>query len=168
MSNEEMIQFWGEDSLVKWPRDLLARIDLPNDAKRFLAEVGLPCVSDWTMRFDLTLDQMQQATIEPRCFIIGYDYKCPILLDKQKRGSVISVEHGRNERFVNTDICRFGECLVLYQQYRLAVRAMDDEEKIQNLISNTENAMRAIDPTAFADANDWWAVIIEQMRSGLL
>jgi hypothetical protein len=90
------------------------------------------------------------------------------VLDKQKRGSVISVERGAKERFMNTDIRRFGECLVLYQQYRLAVRTMDGEHKIQNLIAGTENAMRAIDPTAFADPNNWWAVIIEQMQGGSL
>jgi hypothetical protein len=167
MSNEEIVHFWGEDLLVRWPRNLVIEMNLPEGAKRFLAEVGLPREVDWTMRFELTPQELQRSEHDPRQLVIGYDDVAAIGLDKQREGCVVSTGPDGKQRFVNSDVHRFGEFLVLYQRYRLAVRNSDDEGA-QEVIAKTEQEMRASDPTALSDPECWWAVIVEQMRAGLL
>jgi len=168
MLDEEMTHFWGEDSLVRWPPDLIAKTDLPEDAKAFLTGVGLPREADWTARFAMTLDEMRRSVTDPRCVVIGYDTGFPFCLDPRKGGCVVIIETEETKRLVNSDVRRFGECLLLFQRYRLTVRAMDQEGEIQRLISETEGAMRASDPAAFGDPEHYWALVVEQMRAGSL
>lgn len=168
MSNEEITRFWGEDSLVRWPPELLAQTELPEDARNFLAHVGLPRGANWTTRFDLTMEDMRRSLSNSRFLIVGYDDEVPISLDLQRHGRVVSTEPGLGERFVNTDVTRFAECLVLYQRYRLAVRGLFQEKDVRGLVSETEQAIRISDAAALSDPENWWAVVIEQMRAGLL
>lgn len=168
MLDEEIIRFWGEDSLVRWPPDLLDKTDLPEEAKGFLARVGLPRGADWTARFDLTVDEMRRSVANPRYVVVGYDTSFPFCLDPHRGGCVVCIGAGDKEQSVNSDVRTFGECLLLFQRYRLAVRTMDREDEIRRVILETEVAMRASDPTAFSDPENCWARVVEQMREGSL
>lgn len=167
MLDEEIIRFWGNDSLVRWPQDLLAKTDLPEDAKAFLTRVGLPRLVDWTARFDLTSEEMRRSITNPRYVVVGDDTGFPFCLDPRRGGRVVCVDAG-NEQFVNSDVRRFGECLLLFQTYRMTARTMDQEEEIQRLVSKTEESMKASDPAAFSDPENCWAQVVEQMREGSL
>lgn len=166
MTDQQIISFWGEDSLVRWPSDLLAKTGLPEDAKVFLTRVGLPRGADWTARFDLTFDEMRRSVSDPRYVVVGYDTRFPYCLDLHSGGRVICTGAVDKEQFVNSDVRRFGECLLLFQKYRMTGRKMDREEAMQRLTIETEQAMRASDPAAFSDPENCWALVVEQMKEG--
>lgn len=168
MLDGEIVRFWGKGSLVRWPTELLDGTTLPEDARVFLTRVGMPNGADWSARFDLNLDEMRRSVSDPSRLVIGYDTTFPFCLDLQRAGCVVLVEANKRERFVNSDVRKFAECLLLFQKCRLSGRSMDREEEIQRLIAETEGAMRGSDPSAFADSQCYWAVIVELMKEGAL
>src|SRR5262245_55525350 len=119
MTDADIIQFWGEKSLVRWRSDVIAATGLPAEAKRFLVDVGLPCDVDWTMRFNTEGGRLPELADHPGYSIIGRDYVVPICLDEARDGRVVSFSGRGEEEFMNSNVHLFGEFLVLYQQYRL-------------------------------------------------
>jgi hypothetical protein len=59
------------------------------------------------------------------------------------------------------------ECLVYYEQYRRAVGDVSEAEALR-LVGVAEERIRNADPAAFDDPENWWPVIVEQMKDGLL
>ena len=167
MTNEQIIQFWGRDALVRWRPDVLSTTGLPKEAKGFLATVGLPRGVDWTMRFELEMDKITRLKEHPGYYIIGYDDVVPICLDENGNGRVVSVESDGRERFMNSNVQLLGEFLVLYQQYRLAARKLDGEA-IESVITKVEQQMMAHDRASVSGDECVWHIIIEQMKAGLL
>ncbi len=169
MQPEEIIKFWGRDNLKRWPEASLRDVAIPASSKSFLAEVGLPFRVDWTLRFDPEANQLPRLPNKSHYRRIGFDDVVPICLDEQHGGRIVAVERevGGTERYINSSVECFGECLVYYQQYRTSVRGVTEDE-VAKLITTTEERMRKADPTAFGDSNNWWSVILEQMNQGLL
>jgi len=132
-------------------------------------EVGLPIRADWTLRFDAETNHLPKISNRSQYRRIGLDDAVPICLDEQHCGRVVAVEQegGGSERHIDSNVECFGECLVYYQQYRALAR-VSSEDEVQEVIVTTEGRMRMADPSAFDDPNNWWTVIIEQMRQGLL
>jgi hypothetical protein len=118
------------------------------------------------MRFGPVANDVPRLDRHPAYRVIGYDCEAPICLDEEHEGRVVSDPDGY-ERFANASVGLFAEYLVLYQQYRLAARNLD-EEAIQDVIAETERQMATLDPSALAGPECFWAVVIEQMRAGLL
>jgi|WetSurMetagenome_2_1015567.scaffolds.fasta_scaffold17249_2 hypothetical protein len=170
MTTAEVIQFWGKQNLIRWPRAILDSTLLPEEAKAYLAEVGLPLNVDWTMRFDLDARRISRWEKNKAYCIIGYDYLVPICLREDQQGCVVWVEdEGGPERFGNFSVVAFGEFLALYQKYRLAILKLGDNEgSIQKLINETESAMKSVDPVALAGPENVWSTIVEQVRDGML
>jgi hypothetical protein len=165
MTRAEITNFWGRDNLARWSEASLREVAIPDSSKSFLIEVGMPLRADWTLRFDVQANQVARGPNGTHC--VGFDDVVPICIDD--RGQVMAVEEkvGGGVSYINSSIERFGECLVLYQRYRISVLAASEHEA-QNLVSTTENQLRNADPTAFADPNSWWPAIVEQMGHGLL
>src|SRR5215470_10524960 len=165
MTREEMTRFWGRDNLARWSEVSLRNVTIPGSAKSFLVETGMPLRLGLTLRFEIQADQVSRASTTRLC--IGFDDVVPISIDE--RGRVIAEEAkvGRGEKYINSSIECFGECLVYYQQYRISVRAASEDE-VQRLISVVARSLRNTEPTAFADPNNWWPVIVEQINHGLL
>lgn len=166
VSHDEMIRFWGAQALVRWPRRSLDEIGLPEDAKAFLTEVGLPVGIDWTLRLSMPSEEMPRPACSRDHVVIGYDDEVPICLSLRNQGQVVAIDVNRT-RFVNTSVSHFAQCLVHYQRYRLLVRGLDNEEA-SSLIEQTEQAMQSTDSAAFGKADLWWPVIVEQMYAGFL
>ncbi len=169
MSDEEIIGFWGKENLERWSDPRLADWHVPTESKLFLTRVGLPCRGDWTLRFTREPDQPHLPSIGAHHRLIGYDDIVPICLDERTGGRVVALEEsvGGTERFINSRVEQFAQALVLYERYRKRVRGLAEHEA-QDLIAKTSQQLRAVDPAAFSDPNNWWPVIIEQMRHGLL
>jgi hypothetical protein len=167
MERQEIIDFWGKDNLKRWPEASLRDVAIPDSSKSFLTEVGLPFREDWTFLFDPETDYLPQLPNKPSYRQIGLDYVVPMCLDEGKLGRVVWVEEvGRMERYINSSVERFGECLTIYQQCRR--RGPVPENEIQEVVDEMEHQMRTADPSAFDDPDDFWPVIIEQMRDRLL
>jgi hypothetical protein len=169
MTRDEMKRFWGSGNLIRWPRQVLESTHLPEDAKSFLAEVGLPLNVDWTMRFNLDTRQVFRTGKNHTHCIIGFDDTVPICLREDRGGIVVWAEEGGPERFANSSVMALGEFLVLYQTYRTAdLGPAESEDDLTALIDHTEEIMRSKDPRSLAGPENVWSVIVEQMRDGLL
>jgi SUKH-4 immunity protein len=120
---QDFATFWHQSSVVCWEGRALEKISISAESKRFLKEVGLPQLSDWNLRFDTSV-----SWATPHLLSIGFDDPNPICLESGGTPEAVVVReepHGRI-RFINTSVARFGCFLVLYQQYRLQVRDLDE------------------------------------------
>lgn len=97
--------------------------------------------------------------------VIGVDYgtELRVLL---RSGAVYSVdpEGELPVRFVNSSIERLGQFIRISQSY--AGRANDDSG-VANVAGKLKEELAAVNPPAFADPENWWAVVLEQMADGL-
>jgi hypothetical protein len=168
MHKADFIRFWGWDNLRRWSRDGLRDVAIPDSSKSFLAEVGLPRQGGRMMRFGDDAGQLPRLPGRQSYRRIGFDYVVPICLDEERKGCVMEAgkEFGGLDRYINSGVESFAECLVHYQQYRLKGQATGGD--LSDLIVETEQLMRQADPTAFSDEENWWPVVIEQMGYGML
>jgi hypothetical protein len=169
MLSDEVVSFWGKDHLRRWSRASLVAARIPESSKSYLSSVGLPIHETWTLKFDADAEHLPQIPNKPHYRRIGFDDIVPICLDEDRAGQVTAVESeiGGIERFINSSVECFGECLVAYQRYRLDAQ-VSEEAEIENIIDSTEEQMRKADRTAFLNSENWWPLILEQMRQGLL
>jgi SUKH-4 immunity protein len=167
MQKQELLKFWSEGQLKVWDEPTLRGSALPLQTRAFLCEIGLPDGVDWTLRFDN--QQFPQLPGRNQYRVIGHDDVVPICIDLSAGGRLVAVESdvGGGVRYINSDVEHFAECLVYYQQYRIAARTTDESE-IQDVIDSTAEKMKGADPTAFVDPNSYWPVVVEQMNQGLL
>lgn len=153
---------------------MVAATGLPEDAKRFLSEVGLPHDVGWDLLFGPQGGGLPQLEGHPGYYIIGAsrfeEDRRPICLDEARNGRVISIETDSTDLFVNSDVRLFGEFLVLYQKYRHSIGSLDadDEDEHQKAVAETERQMRAVDEPAATRADAWWQLLLEQMNAGFL
>ena len=94
---------------------------------------------------------------------IGNDYGtdlCASLSD----GAVYSIDPQRKlpVRFVNSGIEEFGRFIEVSENFS-AVENTDDKTVARLL----REALTKIDPPAFSNSENWWAVVLEQMAYGL-
>jgi hypothetical protein len=67
-------------------------------------------------------------------------------------------------RFVNSSLQQLRSCIDAHRVYADTVRADDDGAAAAVFAA----AIRGIDAECFADPENWWAVVVEQTRDGLL
>lgn len=129
----------------------------------YLREVGLPVGIDWTLVVTPPLRGTRRPMHDGE-WILAVDGPIPICVEHG--GRIVAAEPA-GKRHVNANVRAFGAFLVLYQEYRMRVRGLD-ESGSQELINDTKVKMRGADPTAMQDPDAYWSVIVEQMRDGML
>ena len=167
-TSRDLGTFWGQAPTVHWDSRTLEKISISVESKRFLTEIGLPQLSDCTLRFETSPSWVTSGLL-----LIGFDGPNPVCLARGDRvDSVILQELGQvTTRFVNRTVAEFGCFLALYQQYRLQAREVDettDGSRIDELINDVERTMRNADESALNSAENYWPLILEQVRAGLL
>ena len=162
-----MIEVFGRNSLKCWKASSLADVNIPLPSKEFLTSNGLPSGVDWTIGFDTEVVGTLGHAAAKGLRILGHDDGTEICLDEHRDGRVVALEPRGNIRFINSSVETFGEFLTIYQSYRMAVRGMS-EDKAVLLVDSIETSMRSVDGEAFGDRENWWPVIVEQMRDGNL
>jgi hypothetical protein len=168
MEYQDIIQFWGENNLFRWTEDDVKDSAIPDSAKRFLVTVGLRCSETWSMRFDLTTSRLPRVPHIMRLRQIGWDCDLvPICID-ETNGFVVSSESddGEDLRFINPTVELFGENLIYYHEYREEVLINETDDN--NIIYLFEEKLKKSDSLSFSNDNNWWPVVIEQIRHGLL
>lgn len=168
MTNVEMLRFWEGHHLRRWPASVVHTMEVSDTDKEFLLDVGFALDLDWNFEFDHDPRRMDSPS---RCWLIGYDDPIPLCIDEATE-AVVALEDalGLSTRFVNTSVRCFGECLVHYATYRRVGRTLDDHDDAaaRSLIDEVSIGIAASDPAALGSAENYWSVIVEQMRYGLL
>jgi len=180
ISAKELKALWGTDSIVVLPPALLADASIPQASKAFLSESGLPHRADLLVTFDIserglqTLSEFAQAgglhapLHGERFYRIGTDGGTQICLAVGS-GEVVAVDVAGQlpDRFVNSTIQQFIGCLGLFRMHSQRIQGLPYDE-IDRMVPAFEESVRSIDPKALAECENWWSVILEQMRDGLL
>lgn len=157
------LAFWG-DTLARWPEKVVSKMGMGEEDGAYLVEIGLPVGVDWTIEISTPANEVRRA--HDGLPILAFDGPMPICVDPNEGGIVIIREEGTT-RLVNSDVRRFGAFLMLYQDYRMRVAELDDVEA-DELIDEIEDRMRTADAGAMETPEDYWSVIVEQMRDGFL
>jgi hypothetical protein len=158
-----VVRFWG-DALVRWPEDVVDRMSLSQPNAEYLRGVGLPVGVEWSFRVAAPHAGESPTMAAGFPAIADHDGVVPICVDP-RTAHVVAIED-ETHRFVNSDIPRFGTFLMLFRNYCLRVKDLD-EEAAQRVIDQVENDMTQIDSAAM-QPESYWPVVVEQMRDGLL
>jgi hypothetical protein len=168
MLREQIVSFWGSLNLRRWPVASLRDASLPDTAKSYLLDPGLPSRVDPTFRFGPEGDQLPRIKDRPNYLRIGFDDDVSICLDEVQAGRVMWLggEFNVLDRYINSDVETYGECLLYFQQGRNASRDLPEEAK-PPIVAAVKEKIRRADSTAFADPENAWAVMFEQIEAGL-
>jgi hypothetical protein len=168
---------WNENqalpnaTFIRFSKGELAGLPLPASSSTFLQNTGLPQVDE-----DLFIHFVPQVGgLRPRTYqgmqyvVIGNDYGNSVVV-RVDDGQIFSVpEEGVDVpvRFVNTDIQSLARFVTIYLQALPHLRIVDDDEA-SRMVDRLEVQFNEVDPQALSDDENWWAVILEQVRYGLL
>jgi hypothetical protein len=156
-------QVWGE--LAPVPPQVARDLGLSEEASEVLANPGLP-VSAEPLFAAVALQRV--ATAEGTVVQFGTDFGTRICL-RPPTGPVQSIPDVQSMlvRFVNADLDSFATFLLETCRARTQFPDLGDDE-IDAMIEVLEQNLLAVDATAFDDPDNWWSVIFEQLRDGLL
>jgi hypothetical protein len=128
----------------------------------------------WTLvkdRLPVSYDPLLLSFYRPRSRIdeyvaFGDDYGTELWC-RLTDGSVNSVDpnRARRTRFVNSGIDQLATFIEVYRAH-VSMEKSDGEAATRARLMRDDLA--AIDPMAFHDSENWWAVALEQVEDGLL
>ncbi len=166
------IQFSAKDR-VRASRAVCQALDVPEDSRFMLGHVGLPraCLGFVTMH--LLGSAISEGLLESLCSKpgilsragrlreIGREEGQPICICSDGSGYIVIVEEMNSRlRFINSSPAMYGGFIARYVRYTLG---LDD-----GFYDSFQEIAREADPLAFEDPDNYWPVIFEQIRDGLL
>lgn len=154
---------WGDP--VRWPAEPVRDLGLSGRAAEVLVRVGLPAAAEPLF----AAGPLRPVLLGPEAGAIqfGTDFGLRICV-RPPDGEVVSVrEDGGPVRRVNADLASFAEFLFRAAS-TLATFPQLDDDAIDRSVATLRQELLRIDSSAFADPDDWWALIFEQLSDGLL
>jgi len=161
---EERVKQWWGDRLVHVPESALAGARLSIHSHSFLAKLGVPRDAPLLVTFYTGEEFLQPLTMAGETYcVVGDDYGTKIGL--RRMGDVWSVDpEGQLPcRFINTSIAHFVLFLGLYE----AQCENGDWEPIA-MAGELRAQFDENDLFALSNEDNWWSLILEQIRQGLL
>src|SRR5262249_16998700 len=124
MPPEEIIAFWGAENMVRWRPEQLEHVAIPDAAKLYLLEVGLPAHAA-SLDFGPRYGALRRFSQYPHLRQIGSTAVSPVCLDEEDDGAVVELNprSGWVISLYNTSVQRPGERLVGYEDCRHLVKA---------------------------------------------
>jgi hypothetical protein len=101
--------------------------------------------------------------------IFGDDYGTSLCLNLDD-GCVYSVDPNNElpTRFVNSNVELLAKSLFAHRRYQSAITKADSEGEQLQAVRILRAELVSLDSKAFNEAENWWAVVLEQMEDGLL
>jgi len=168
MREPDIRQFLGNNA-VKIPASFVGGLPLPKGSKDFLSFVGLPTREDLLFPFFK----------DPHDFVIWRhaDHDHLVLADQrgqklalQLPGGQIYVIDSYDElptRFVNSDVVALVYCLALYVEAQASFLTSQDAD-VEQIVSQLRNRISAKDVKALDNEENWWSVILDETKQGLM
>lgn len=190
LSPQEFAAAWGEDRYI-FPPNVLRDVNIPEDAKTFLLEVGLPLQAEVPLGFFVAplplvpASPPVQAAKYPLLSryssthfrLLAYlHYDCwwgneVYYAIEEITGHIYSVwpeGHGDLGRFVNSSLSQFAESLLRYREFLTYFRPTEPERsQIMPLIASLEQRWQVIDAVAMAEAENYWPYYVYDMEQHL-
>ena len=181
ISENDIGAVWKPKELHRASRQVVDGLSIPHDQKEYLHKLGLPNVEHLLLEFDLSkplplLSKLSSTQNVPEEYkglkVIGtQDGEPSICLDEKRSGQLWSVDATGQDltRYINCGVREFGLFLTVHKRDYLRPGLSKLPDKAIRLIINTiETEYRAIDKSALDNQENWWSVILEQMKDGLL
>lgn len=174
MITKEYLRVWKGNNLVRASAESLKNVEISEASKQFLTEIGLPEEADHLLKFDLALSNLPTIARSPNnlkpYICIGSDYGTRICIDEENEGQIVSVDANGNlpTRFVNSSVTHLAESLTLFRKRKEELSANLSDEAFDQLINGLVQELSIADRRIFDNEENWWAVIFEQIRDGLL
>jgi len=181
VSDNDVRAFWQASELHRAGKQVVDGLSIPNDQKEYLHKVGLPNVDHLLVRFDLSkplpiFSELVSARNTPKEWkglkVIGtQDGEPSICLDEKRSGQLWSVDATGQDltRYINRGVREFGLFLTVHKRDYLRPGLLKlPDNKIRSIIDAIEEEYRAIEERALDNPENWWSVILEQMKDGLL
>jgi hypothetical protein len=167
VSHDDLIDVWGVENVVRFKWDDVVQLPLPQSAMKTLVEVGLPRRVNHLFE-SRPLTVMASPTNSEATCRFGSDLETELCVSSRS-GEIVSLSLTREypDRWVNGELAFFVEFLVLVARERARFPDLGDDE-IDELIGVLEGRLRKLDDLALAHPENWWSVILEQMKDGLL
>lgn len=159
----------------------VATLDIPASSRNFLLYVGLPDDEILGLRFDFLGSHL--PTLEELATRVGFDssppngsrpclgltYDVAVCIDEQRDGAVYCVDLAQEEpeRLLNSRVEWLGAFLAMYVSHCRVTSGAPDPE-IDRAVLELEHQMCEIDPVALSDTENWWPLILEQMKHGII
>lgn len=148
----EMIQFWGQDLMVRWNAGHLKGAKIPEAAKTFLSQVGLPEDIGDDFHFEPSNKTL------PEGLVIGTDAESQICIGAD--GKVTAIHPEDRPWPMNTSVDRLARCLILYQQVQRLPPDANDEQTEQ-LIDRIRAELARVEPELAEDDDGYWVMFLE-------
>jgi hypothetical protein len=163
ITHADLLECWPEAQLRRLPEGVVAALGLPDEAVQVLVEVGLP----------VHVDHYEFEPVAPRLFTppkgsgtwcqIGQDEGGDFSLDLATGTlwSCVDTPDLRT-RFVNSTLSAFVQLLCADVRVR-----RDYGDDVEGSYEAMNAAVKETDLAALDDDDNYWAVILEQMETGL-
>lgn len=168
MQDQEIIEFWGRENLIRFSPAEVADLALSPRSKSFLCEVGLPSPKDDRMwkytNYYFEVGKLQRMPDGKSCLRIGVGPRT-FCIDEQRGGCVfLPFIEGDLERFVNSTVEQFGAFLTICWGRQKALLQADGNIPLsRSLFAELKQKLYEVDPAALLDENAFWAVFLEDM-----
>jgi hypothetical protein len=177
ISPEEFCRSWGRLQLAPVPAEALEGVAIPEPAKRFLAEAGLPLdVEGLALTFvtdrrglrsvDEILEPETPRPPEPRRLrrLGSNDVGVLFCLDETRQGRVVAVSLDEPQRvvLVNSSVAHLAECLLTYRR----VRGASLDETDAAYAARLRQALSDVDAVAIEAQPSWWGTVVEEAGYG--
>lgn len=187
---ENYQELWGENGLTRFAPDSLLFADIPDEAKRFLSQVGLPTQSaipanDPFVVLPLVLEQTHKHfflddSFHAMYYLLGeiaYDFDCGIETYfgiKKREGTIHLFDSEDPEALlVNASIPCFVSSLFYYQKFvdtlpsephHLSGAALHkQQQKERALFKHLRKDLLLVDAKSVRRRNSYWAVMLEDL-----
>ena len=179
---EQTLNTFDKNNLVRARIEMLEGLKISDQSKKFLLNIGLPKLKVLLCEFDIdvphlpTIEEYAKSqkmifATQKRLRRIGWDGGTQICLSEEDmdKGSVYAVDIKKEltSRFINSNIEFFVGFLALYVEECKKYYGSSDSI-LFTAARKFENNLRELDPLAFADENNWWCCIVQQMKEGML
>jgi hypothetical protein len=157
---------WGPDGVVRAQSHLANTLGLPEDAVMVLTKIGLPRESDF---FAAEQPKLVGMAFRPGRFCrVGTDEFNAVCVDTSN-GEVhmLSGSGAQPDRFINSTLREFVDFLGRVTLGLREFRGLTEPEADAG-VAALKRQLLDRDPRAFADEENWWSVIFEQMEDRLL
>lgn len=155
-------------------------IQVAEASKQFLIEAGLPQKAGLDLEFDLPADQLftlpEAFDADPiaalnRYRTVGIDSATAICLDERDgwRIYAVDIDGVIPTRFMNSSVPQLAEFLIVFRDGAgVELPELASEGELEASALALEQEFRRIDPSVFSDEDNWWPLIVEQRRDGML
>lgn len=138
--------------------------DLSNNTKKILCDIGLPYEPLDFIQFNI--EEIENIKLDEEYIIIGNDFGTNICINHKDEIFSIDMENEYPIRFINKNLEAFLEFIIIFLSHENEINGADDE--INQVLQEIRTEYEMIDIQALLSEENWWSIILEQIKLGTM